>query len=60
LAISALPPSAATISARVMSIWAPDGNSSNSRRAALIHEIGRVVGGTMNIGKYDNNVKCHA
>ena len=41
-AISALPPSAAIVSAARQIDWAPSGNVSNSLSAAPIHETGRV------------------
>jgi hypothetical protein len=41
-AVSALRPSAATVSALLASCWTSAGKSSNSFRAALIHEISLV------------------
>jgi len=43
-AISALPPSAAIVSAARQIDRAPSGNVSNYFNAALIHETGRVLG----------------
>jgi hypothetical protein len=43
-AISALPPSAAIVRAARQIDFAPSGKVSNSFSAALIHEMGRVVG----------------
>ena len=42
LAMSALRPSAATVSACMIAFCAPSGKPSKALRAALIHEIGRV------------------
>jgi hypothetical protein len=42
--MSALPPSAAIVSAARQIDLAPSGNVSNSFSAALIHETGRVLG----------------
>lgn len=42
LAISALRPSDATVSARLIDFCGPSGKPSKALRAALIHEIGRI------------------
>ena len=52
--MSALRPSAATVSARMMAFCGPSGKLSKALRAALIHEIGRVFLLLMgHDGKYD-------